>query len=69
MASNREGRRPTEAELAAARDVISRAKASDSRIRNTDELLVCAALALRAGEFGGVAEGRALECVCVNRAL
>ena len=55
MASNREGRRPTEAELAAARDVISRAKASDSRIRNTDELLVCAALALRAGEFGGVA--------------
>jgi hypothetical protein len=32
--------------------VISRAKASDSRIRNADELLVCAALAVRSGEFG-----------------
>jgi hypothetical protein len=48
------GQGPTAAELAAARDVISRAKAADSTLRNADELLVCAALALRAGEFGGV---------------
>ena len=47
--------RPSAAELAAAQDIIRRAKDADSRIRNTDELLVCAALALRAGEFGGVA--------------
>jgi hypothetical protein len=48
------GTGPTAAELQVARDVISRAKAADSRLRNADELLVCAALALRAGEFGGV---------------
>ena len=53
MASSQE--RPTEAELSAARDVIACAKAANPRIGNADELLVCAAIALRAGEFGGVA--------------
>ena len=48
------GKGPTTAELEVASDVISRAKAADSSLRNADERLVCAALALRAGEFGGV---------------
>ena len=47
--------RPTAVELEAARDVIARVKAANSRIRKADELLVCAALAILAGEFGGVA--------------
>ena len=46
--------RPTEAELEAARDIIRRAKAADNSIRRADELLVCAAIACRAGECGGV---------------
>ena len=47
--------RPTAAELESARAIIARAKAADPRIRSADELLVCAAMALRAGEFNGVA--------------
>ena len=47
--------RPTAAELTAARALIARAKAADTRLRKADELLVCAAIALRAGEFNGVA--------------
>ena len=46
--------RPTAAELVTARDIIARAKTVDPRIRSADELLVCAAVACRAGEFNGV---------------
>ena len=47
--------RPTAAELTLARDLIARWKSADSSCRKADELLVCAALAYRAGEFNGVA--------------
>ena len=43
--------RPTPAELEAARALIARVKAADSKVKKADELLVCAAVALRAGEF------------------
>ena len=42
--------RPTAAELAAARSLIARAKAADPNLKRADELLVCAAMAVRAGE-------------------
>ena len=45
---------PTPAELEVARALIARVKAADSRIKRVDELLVCAAVACRSGEFGGV---------------
>ena len=48
--------RPAAEEQAAARDIIRRAKDADSRIRTTDELLVCAELALRA-----IAPSRAIQ--------
>ena len=37
-----------------ARALIARVKAADSSIKRVDELLVCAAVACRSGEFGGV---------------
>ena len=43
--------RPTPAEREAARALIARIRAADPKIRKADELLVCAAVALRAGEF------------------
>jgi len=46
--------RPTPAELEVARALIARVKAADSSIKRVDELLVCAAVACRSGEFGGV---------------
>ena len=46
--------RPTPAELEVARALIARVKAADSSIKRIDELLVCAAVACRSGEFGGV---------------
>ena len=46
--------RPTAAELEVARALIAKVKAADSSIKKADELLVCAAVACRAGEFGGV---------------
>ena len=54
--------RPTTDELEVARAYIVRMKAADSTIKRVDELLVCAAVACRAGEFGGVptACGRAI---------
>ena len=45
--------RPTPAELEVARALIARVKAADPRITRVDEQLVCAAVACRAGEFGG----------------
>ena len=42
------------AELEVARALIVRVKAADPSIKRVDELLVCAAVACRAGEFGGV---------------
>jgi hypothetical protein len=52
--------RPSSAELVAARAFIARAKQVDPSIRNADELLVCAAFALHAGEFDGVATRAAM---------
>ena len=46
--------RPTTVELEVARALIARVKAADPSIKRVDELLVCAAVACRAGEFGGV---------------
>ena len=46
--------RPTAAELEVARALIAKVKAADSSIKKADELLVCAAVACQAGEFGGV---------------
>ena len=46
--------RPTAAELEVAAALIVRMKAADSSIKKADPLLVCAAVACRAGEFGGV---------------
>ena len=46
--------RPTPAELKVVRALIARVMAADSSIKRVDELLVCAAVACRAGEFGGV---------------
>ena len=46
--------RPTPAELEVVRALIARVKAADSSIKRVDELLVCAAVACRSGEFGGV---------------
>ena len=46
--------RPTPAELEVARELIARVKAADPSIKWVDEQLVCAAVACRAGEFGGV---------------
>ena len=46
--------RPTAAELDVARALIARAKAADPSIKKADELLVCAAVAYRAGEFNKV---------------
>lgn len=46
--------RPTADELQTARALIARLKAADSSIKKADELLICAAVAYRAGEFGGV---------------
>ena len=46
--------RPTPAELEGARPLIARVKAADPSIKRVDEQLVCAAVACRAGEFGGV---------------
>ena len=46
--------RPTAAELEVARALIKRMKAADSSLKKADELLVCAAVACRAGEFDGV---------------
>ena len=46
--------RPSAAELSSARQLIARWKAADPRNRKADELLVCAALALRAGDFNRV---------------
>ena len=54
MASSSQQRGPSAAELEAAREVISRAKAANSRLRSADELLVCAAMALIAGKFDQV---------------
>ena len=51
MASNTITDRPTAAELETARTLIARVKAADSSIKKADELLVCAAIAFRAGEF------------------
>ena len=39
---------------ASCRCASSRVKAADPSIKRVDELLVCAAVACRAGEFGGV---------------
>ena len=49
-----EALRPTPEELQHARALIKRMKAADRNLRKADELLVCAAVACRAGEFGGV---------------
>jgi len=46
--------RPTPAELEVARALIARVKAADPSIKRVDELLVCAAVACRADELGGV---------------
>ena len=46
--------RPTPAGVEVARALIARVKAADSIIKRADELLVCAAVASRSGEFGGV---------------
>ena len=46
--------RPTAIELEVARTLLARVKAADPSIKRVDELLVCAAVACRAGEFGGV---------------
>ena len=42
------------AELEVARALIVRVKAADPSIKRVDELLVCAAVACRADELGGV---------------
>ena len=47
--------RPTTAELQAARVLIARIKDADPTVKKNDELLVCAAVAYRAGEFDKVA--------------
>ena len=46
--------RPNPAGVEVARALIARVKAADSIIKRADELLVCAAVASRSGEFGGV---------------
>jgi hypothetical protein len=53
--------RPTPAELEVARALIARVKAADPSIKRVDELLVCAAVACRADELGGVPRPFALE--------
>ena len=45
---------PVATELEVARALIKRMKAADSSLKKADELLVCAAVACRAGEFNGV---------------
>ena len=46
--------RPTQAELEVARAYIVRVRSTDPSIKKADELLVCAAVACRAGECGSV---------------
>ena len=46
--------RPTPAELEVARALIARVKAADPSIKRVDELLLCAAVACRVDELGGV---------------
>jgi hypothetical protein len=46
--------RPTAAELEVARALITRMKAADPSLKKADEILVCAAIVCRAGEFDGV---------------
>ena len=48
------GMRPTAGELEVARALIARTKAAVSWIKKAEELLVCAAVAYRAGEFNKV---------------
>ena len=54
MAATIGAMRPTPAELEVARALIARVKAADPSIKRVDELLVCAAVACRADELGGV---------------
>ena len=57
MAATIGAMRPTPAELEVARALIARVKATDPSIKRVDELLcllLCAAVACRADELGGV---------------
>ena len=54
MAATIGAMRPTPAELEVARALIARVKAADPSFKRVDELPVCAAVACRADELGGV---------------